>query len=419
MRKLMGWAAVGAVVLGVAAAVEIAGESAPAMASPSVPDAEVKAYGRIDPYRPRFGRARPLVVVLGENSGTELTDFTIPYGILKEAGVADVVTASTHPGPIRMSPALQVRPDTNVGEFDRRYPQGADYVVVPAMEKNADPLVTAWIAAQARKGATLVSICDGALVLANSGVMEGHRGTAHWATHSLREKKYPRTTWLRNARYVADGRIVSSAGISAAVPTAIALVEAIAGRDKAAAAGRQAGVADWSNAHDSEIFRPRFGRNLAAFAATMYTNGWIHRRDKVGIPLEDGVDEIAVALAADAWSRTGRSQAYGVATSPGSVISRHGLTILPDRAGAAPPGLDRIASLADRRAGQVLDEVLAGVRAAYGMKTAYGVALVFEYPWQPERARGPVAKAAFGKERTDVFYRRAFVATLDALLAAK
>ncbi|HEX8064283.1 MAG TPA: DJ-1/PfpI family protein [Allosphingosinicella sp.] len=389
----MRWAAAGALLLAAAAVVEVSLESGPAMASPPVASAEARPYGKIDPYRPRLGRTRPLVVVVGENSGTELTDFTIPYGILKEAGVADVLTASTRPGPIRMSPALQVRPDLNVGEFDRRYPEGADYVVVPAMEKNEDPLVTAWLAAQARKGATLVSICDGALVLANSGVMDGHRGTAHWATHALREKRYPRTTWLRNARYVADRRIVSSAGISAAVPTAIAMVEAIAGRDKAAAMARQLAVADWSNAHDSEIFRPRAGGNLAAFATIMYTNGWIHRRDQVGIPLEPGVDEIAVALAADAWSRTGRSQAYGIAASPAPVVSRHGLTILPDRAGAGPRGIDRMLRLPNRPPGEIFDDVLAQVRAAYGMKTAYGVALVFEYPWQADRGPDPALRA--------------------------
>jgi len=40
---------------------------------------------RIEPYRPRFGRTRPLIAVVGENSGTELTDFTIPYGVLSRS----------------------------------------------------------------------------------------------------------------------------------------------------------------------------------------------------------------------------------------------------------------------------------------------------------------------------------------------
>jgi hypothetical protein len=213
--------------------------------------------------------------------------------------------------------------------------------------------------------------------------MDGRHGTGHWYSQPLREKKYPRTTWIRNARYVADGHVVSSAGISAAIPTAIALVEAIAGRDRAAALARQLAVSDWSNAHDSEVFRPRFGRNLMAFSAITYTNGWFHHREKVGVPLAAGADEIAVALTADAWSRTGRSQAFGVAASSAPVTTRHGLTILPDRVAGERAGIDRMLRLPNAPSGKAFDEVLAGVRATYGTKTAYGVALVFEYPWQP------------------------------------
>ena len=41
---------------------------------------------RIEPYQPRVGRTRPLIAVVGENGGTELTDFVIPYGVLRPVG---------------------------------------------------------------------------------------------------------------------------------------------------------------------------------------------------------------------------------------------------------------------------------------------------------------------------------------------
>jgi transcriptional regulator GlxA family with amidase domain len=80
--------------------------------------------------------------------------------------------------------------------------------------------------ARAEKGATTVSICNGSLVLANDCLTDGHQATGRWSKHGLRVAKFPDTHWLKNTRYVADGKIVSSAGITAALPFSIALVEA-------------------------------------------------------------------------------------------------------------------------------------------------------------------------------------------------
>ena len=53
-------------------------------------------------YQPRLGRSRPVIVVLGDNAATETTDYVVPYGILAESGVAEVLALSTEPGPIQM-----------------------------------------------------------------------------------------------------------------------------------------------------------------------------------------------------------------------------------------------------------------------------------------------------------------------------
>lgn len=332
-------------------------------------------------YHARFGRARPIIAIVAENSGTELTDFVIPYGVLAQSGVGETIAVATRSGAIVMRPALRIQPQATVTEFDARFPQGADYVIVPAVVKRADPVLLAWIAAQGAKGSTVVSICDGALVVANAGLMKGHRATAHWATRALREETYPEITWVDNVRYVADGKIVSSAGISAAIPTSIALVEAIAGRDRATALANELGVLDWSTAHNSDIFRPRLGVNLMAYARTTYTNRLLHSTQSVGVPVAPGVDEIALALTADAYSRTGRSQAYALSVSAAPVMTRHGLTLLPDRIiGEAKPVDHSLPGFDSTPSALVLDQALAGIAKRFGRSTAYGVALGLEYP---------------------------------------
>ncbi|GAB6194796.1 DJ-1/PfpI family protein [Lysobacter xanthus] len=364
-------------VAAVVAAVGLLGVTAPA-AAVIPPSNGMAAPTALQAWTPRAGHATALVAIAAENDGTELTDFAIPYGVFKRAGI-DTVAVAAHEGPVRFRPALKAQLDRTMAEFDRLHPEGADYVIVPALVRHDDPTVVAWIAEQARKGATVVSICDGAFTLGATGLLKGRWATAHWASESMRLQMFPTTHWVRNTRYVADGNVVSSAGISAAMPTSLALVEAIAGTARATAVAREMQVSDWSPRHDSEAFRPHYG-NLRAFGTRLLLNPYLRRTHTVGVPLVAGVDEIGLAITADAWSRTGRSQAVSVAGTPDAVATRHGLRFLPDAVGRTSAVDVVLPPLADVPAGQAFDAALSRLESRYGRQTAYGVALDFEYP---------------------------------------
>src|SRR5262245_51781785 len=81
-------------------------------------------------------RQRPLIAVIGINTTTETTDYLMPYGVLRRSGVADVLLLATNPGPVKLFPALTVEPHATIAEFDARHPDGADYVIVPAMSRD-------------------------------------------------------------------------------------------------------------------------------------------------------------------------------------------------------------------------------------------------------------------------------------------
>jgi hypothetical protein len=93
------------------------------------------------------------------------------------------------------------------------------------------------------------------------------------------------------------------------------------------------------------------------------------------------MDEASLALTVDAYSSTGRSRAYLVSSSEAGVLTRHGLTVLPDRADRAPATAGKAVALsAATSPARALDTALAGIMQRYGHATASGVALVFEYP---------------------------------------
>ncbi|KQQ69930.1 hypothetical protein ASF73_12520 [Xanthomonas sp. Leaf131] len=210
-----------------------------------------------------------------------LSDFVVPYGVLSQSGAAKVIAVNMTDGPLKAGP-LTVVPDMTAAAFDAAYPDGADYVLVPATgDAYAEELV--WLRAQYAHGAALVSICDGVELLAQIGVLDGRRATGHWASLRDRSTHYPRVTWLENQRYVADGTVASSAGVSASLPISLALVERIAGPEVARATADRFGVQSWDVTHRSDLFKVRPDDD-----AVHHVNMSVERDDVVALKIADG-----------------------------------------------------------------------------------------------------------------------------------
>ncbi len=319
-------------------------------------------------------RQRPLVAIIGLNDATETTDYLMPYGILRRSGVAEVMALSTGPGPVKLYPALTVEADATTAQFDAHHPQGADYVIVPAMSRDDEPQVLAWIRAQAAKGATVIGVCAGAKVVGAAGLLDGKRATTHWYYLNDLLERTPSIRYVADRRFVVDGRVATTTGISASMPMALTLIEAIAGREKAAEVARGLGLAQWDARHTSAAFR--FTR---PFALTVMGNTlafW--NREEWGIELSRGVDEVSLALVADAWSRTYRSRAITFAAAPGAIESRNGLRVWPERIGANWPAPQRLHAVSGQPPAHALNEALAQIDRRYGAATARVVAMQLE-----------------------------------------
>jgi len=336
----------------------------------------------IPAYRARPNRSRAVIAVVGENTGVEVSDFLVPFAILSRAGTLDVSAVTLDEGPLSTftdlgRPGFRIATDTTVAQFDANHPQGADYIVVPAQAST--PRLLAWLKRQSQQGATIVSICNGALVAAQTGMFDGRRATAHWSTGATRTQRYPAIRWTPNRRYVADVNWISTAGVSAAIPASIALVEAISGTEKARDVAQRVGAIAWSAKHDSDAFAPRLGTTAVPLANVLYINRWLHGRDQIDVLGVTGIDEGTLALTIDAYSTTGRSQAYLVSATGEPFVTRHGLRILPDRAHRAGTAAALLLA-ADLAPVMALESALDGIMQRYGRATAKGVALAFEYP---------------------------------------
>ncbi|MGH8252032.1 MAG: GlxA family transcriptional regulator [Steroidobacteraceae bacterium] len=96
-----------------------------------------------------------------------------------------------------------------------------------------------WIAAQAARVQRLGSICNGAMLLAAAGVLDGRAATTHWGYFDRLEKLAPRARIDRDALYVRSGNVYTSAGVTAGMDLALALVEQDHGKATALAVAQE------------------------------------------------------------------------------------------------------------------------------------------------------------------------------------
>ena len=184
----------------------------------------------------------------------EVLDFAGPYEVFTTASrVAGRQSPGTEPAfsvfsvsaagdPVRARAGLQIVPDFTFAGHPH-----IDLLVIPGgvvtgeMEKSE---VCRWISTTAASSALTASVCTGVFLLARAGVVASHRVTTHWEDIAELRSLFPGLDVVGDVRWVDEGAIVTSAGISAGIDMSLHLVERIAGRDLAAATARQMDF-DW------------------------------------------------------------------------------------------------------------------------------------------------------------------------------
>ncbi|MFI0718168.1 GlxA family transcriptional regulator [Streptomyces sp. NPDC021224] len=193
------------------------------------------------PPRPPGGRpSHDVLVVLFD--GVQSLDVTGPVEVFAAASstASDpapyrVRTASLGGGPVRTSAGLRLLPDE---DLRTAAPPGTLLVPGGSGTHRPDPEAVARVAALAPDAVRVVSVCTGAFLLAEAGLLEGRRATTHWAYCATLARRFPGTDVDPQPIFVRDGKYATSAGVTAGIDLALALVEEDLGRDAALAVAR-------------------------------------------------------------------------------------------------------------------------------------------------------------------------------------
>lgn len=184
----------------------------------------------------------------------EVLDFAGPYEVFTTASrVARKQTPSTpdpftvftvarNPKPVRARAGLMVTPDYSFSTHPM-----IDLLVIPGgvvSTELATPAVMEWLARTSATSKLTASVCTGSFLLAQAGLLKGLSVTTHWEDVADLRVMFPSLDVHERCRWIDQGAIVTSAGISAGIDMSLHLVERMAGRDLALRTARQMDF-DW------------------------------------------------------------------------------------------------------------------------------------------------------------------------------
>ncbi|MFJ8311321.1 MULTISPECIES: GlxA family transcriptional regulator [unclassified Streptomyces] len=185
-------------------------------------------------------KKRSVLVVLFD--GVQSLDVTGPAEVFAGAGhfLGDPTAyrlrfASLDGAPVSSHCGLRLMADSALADAEP-----PDILLVPGGEgtRRPDPRLIDWLRVHGPRAASLVSVCTGALLLAETGLLDGRRATTHWVACDHMARRYPAVRVDPDPIFVRDGSIATSAGVTAGIDLALALVEEDHGREAALAIAR-------------------------------------------------------------------------------------------------------------------------------------------------------------------------------------
>ena len=178
----------------------------------------------------------------------EVLDFCGPFevfSVARPAGIHDdearlfnAVTVSETARSVSARHELKIEPGHTIYDHPP-----LDILVIPGgrgtRKEIYNSALLTWIGAQDNHTELTTSVCTGAFLLAELGLLDGKRATTHWGSLSFMRETYPNVTVAEDVRFVDEGRIVTSAGISAGIDISLHIIARLYGADVAAWTARR------------------------------------------------------------------------------------------------------------------------------------------------------------------------------------
>ena len=306
------------------------------------------AYSGALPTPPALDPARKIAVVISGPRGVEIGDAMEAYEVLARSDVYNVYTVaperkplSLNPGPALGGSSIDFIPHFSFADYDQQIGRAPDLIAIPYFDPAYDPVGDAatldWIRSHFGANTTIVGICSGNIILADTGLVAGRNATTNTGTFDRVQAASPTTNWLHNLRYVDDGNIVTASNLTSGIAGALHVVDREAGRAKALEVASQIGYTRTEVLDD-----PRFDPTDEGLTLRLADSALSGPSEKLGVVMYDGMTELGLSGIIDPVLGSFSARTYGMAPEHRIIRTRNGLDLLPRYSFDSVPTLDRV-----------------------------------------------------------------------------
>jgi len=187
---------------------------------------------KVRPLKPPAQGSIPVAFVISE--GAVVIDFCGPWEVFQDIYVPErqgnafrLYTVGPTSKPVHASSGMQILPD-----YTFENAPAPKVIVIPA-QNGSNPAMLDWIRKSAPAADVTMSVCTGAFVLAETGLLSGKAATTHHGAYKTLAVQFPDIRVKRGARFVDEGNVATAGGLSSGIDLALRVVERYFGREVA------------------------------------------------------------------------------------------------------------------------------------------------------------------------------------------
>lgn len=276
---------------------------------------------------PRYDASKPTVAIVLGDPLSEVTDVLGPYALFAMSDKYNVYTVASSKTLRTLTGNLDILPHYSFEELETLLGDSPDVIVVPAIPdihtaKNKS--ILAWLNKH-KNDSLLFSWCTGAEVLAAAGLLTGKEATTHWADLGWLERKYPNVKWQRGLRYVDNGSLLTSAGLTSGIDATLYFLAKRHGEVLAETIARDIHYPSFQFVSAPQIEQYTLQAKDSIYFLNAMFYWW---KEPTGVWLYDGVGELELASIFDVYAASWINKLSTFANEA-VIRSRLGLYLVP------------------------------------------------------------------------------------------
>lgn len=276
---------------------------------------------------PKFDSTRKTVIIIADNDGAEIFDMMTPFYLFNATEKANVYIVAEKKYPVIVIKGFFLLPHYSFDEFDLSEIK-PDVIIIPnlsAMDaKHQNPVIVNWIKKHYLPTTKILSVCDGSMTAAATGIYDGKALTTHASDYADIKKQYTKPMWIKDVSVTNDGNLFSTGGVSNAVEGSLTVINQVFGTEAMIKVKENINYPHLLPKMEHQSVALNFNNKLTIGNKVIFK-----KNKRIGLLLQDGVNEFELASIMDTYNRTFPSSIESFVTVGKNITSKYGLTIIP------------------------------------------------------------------------------------------